>query len=335
MGVAGSTSSAHAPTTAVSATRRSSCGHGDSASAASPSCSSTNTWQAYNFHDADGDGWGDSWYVSAGTRSVDVTRPFLDFGVPFRFRDWDLAFIAWLNRTGKKVDFLSDDDLEAARDAATACARPTTCVVFPGHEEYVTQRALDVVERYRALGGNLLFLSANNFFCRVRPARGGASCSEQLWRELGPPGVVARRRAVRRLRLRAAPGAVRGHGRRARAWVFDGDRARERLGVRALRDRARRADGGFPAGDGPARRDPRPDGSRPLRRDDVLRDARRGRGSSPRACSTSRRRSTTRRSRGSSTTSGRGCRPKRLGVAERPAGAAPRPPARCARPPRS
>ncbi|MGH2921148.1 MAG: N,N-dimethylformamidase beta subunit family domain-containing protein, partial [Gaiellaceae bacterium] len=61
---------------------------------------STNTWQAYNFWDADGDGWGDSWYVSGRTRSVDLTRPYLDFGVPFRFRDWDLDFIAWLNRTG-------------------------------------------------------------------------------------------------------------------------------------------------------------------------------------------------------------------------------------------
>src|SRR5438067_5905128 len=28
---------------------------------------------------------------------------------PFRFRDWDLTFIAWLNSTAKSVDFLSDD----------------------------------------------------------------------------------------------------------------------------------------------------------------------------------------------------------------------------------
>ena len=29
---------------------------------------STNTWQAYNFLDANGDGWGDSWYVAARAR---------------------------------------------------------------------------------------------------------------------------------------------------------------------------------------------------------------------------------------------------------------------------
>src|SRR5439155_13600423 len=36
---------------------------------------STNTWQAYNFADANGDGWGDSWYVSGAFRSLDVGGP--------------------------------------------------------------------------------------------------------------------------------------------------------------------------------------------------------------------------------------------------------------------
>src|SRR5215210_4040219 len=69
---------------------------------------STNTWQAYNFLDANGDGWGDSWYVGGATRAVDLRLPYLDFGVLFRFRDWDLSFISWLRRTGKEVDYLSD-----------------------------------------------------------------------------------------------------------------------------------------------------------------------------------------------------------------------------------
>ncbi len=181
---------------------------------------STNTWQAYNFHDADGDGWGDSWYVSAGTRSVDVTRPFLDFGVPFRFRAWDLAFIAWLNRSGKKVDFLSDDDLEAAA-TGDRLRSAYDLVVFPGHEEYVTQRALDVVERYRALGGNLLFLSANNFFCRVR-REGRRLVREQLWRELGRPesSLVGVQYVASDYGQRQGPFVVTGAERAA--WVFEG-----------------------------------------------------------------------------------------------------------------
>ena len=56
----------------------------------------TQTWQAYNFADSNCDGWGDSWYVSGRTHAVDLTRPFLDFGIPFRFNDWDLTFLTWL-----------------------------------------------------------------------------------------------------------------------------------------------------------------------------------------------------------------------------------------------
>ena len=145
---------------------------------------STNTWQAYNFRDADGDGWGDSWYVSAAIRRVDLERPYLDFGIPFRFRDWDLSFIAWLNRTGKQVDYLSDDDLERLSGKRLAAAYDL--VVFPGHAEYVTRRAYDTVERFRDLGGNLMFLSANNFFWSVH-RNGRWLVKGRLWRKLGRP----------------------------------------------------------------------------------------------------------------------------------------------------
>jgi hypothetical protein len=146
---------------------------------------STNTWQAYNFWDANGDGWGDSWYVSNATRSVDLTRPFLDFGVPFRFRDWDLDFIAWLNRTGKQVDFLTDDDVAAFR-TGDELAAAYDVVVYPGHAEYVTEHEYDVVQRFRDRGGNLMFLSANNFFWKVR--RDGRLLTKvALWRNVGRP----------------------------------------------------------------------------------------------------------------------------------------------------
>jgi hypothetical protein len=181
---------------------------------------STNTWQAYNFQDADGDGWGDSWYVSAGTTSVEVGRPFLDFGVPFRFRDWDLAFIAWLNRTGKQVDYLSDDDLEGAGTGDRLRAA-YDLVVFPGHEEYVTDRAFDIVERYRALGGNLLFLSANNFFCRVR-REGHRLVRDGLWRDHGRPesALVGVQYVASDYGQRQGPYVVAGADRAP--WVFEG-----------------------------------------------------------------------------------------------------------------
>ncbi len=144
----------------------------------------TNTWAAYNFEDADGDGWGDSWYVTARHRSVDLGRPFLDFGVPFRFHDWDLEFIAWLNRTGQQVDFISDDDLE--RQTGAELAKRYDLLVFPGHEEYVTKSEYDAVQRFRDLGGNLMFLAANNFYRQVT-RQGDRIVRGKLWRDLRRP----------------------------------------------------------------------------------------------------------------------------------------------------
>jgi hypothetical protein len=186
---------------------------------------STNTWQAYNFWDGNGDGWGDSWYVSPATRSVDLTRPFLDFGVPFRFRDWDLDFIAWLNRTGKQVDFLSDDDLDAF-GSGDELAAAYDLVVFPGHAEYVTEHAYDVAQRYRDRGGNLMFLAANNFFWQVR--RDGKRLTRvQLWRRLGRPeaALVGVQYAASDYGGRQAGYVV--HGASTVPWAFAGTGLRD------------------------------------------------------------------------------------------------------------
>ena len=89
------------------------------------------------------------------------------------------------DRGGKQVDFLSDDDLERF-GSAQELAAAYDLLVFPGHAEYVTQRAYDLVARYRDLGGNLMFLAANNFFWKVR--RDGQRLTKvALWRSLGRP----------------------------------------------------------------------------------------------------------------------------------------------------
>jgi hypothetical protein len=180
----------------------------------------THTWAAYNFADADGDGWGDSWYVSGKHRSVDLQRPFLDFGVPFRFHDWDLEFIAWLNRTGRAVDVLSDDDVDAVA-SGDELARRYDLVVFPGHEEYVTSHAYDVIERYRDLGGNLAFLAANNLYRRVDRA-GTHLVRRPTWRKLGRPeaGVVGVQYVGSDHGQRQAGYTVTGAA--AAPWAFEG-----------------------------------------------------------------------------------------------------------------
>jgi hypothetical protein len=145
----------------------------------------TNTWQAYNFYDADNDGRPDSWYANAHVSCVQLGRPFLDRGVPPHYAGYDRGLARWLAHTGKQVDFLTDDDLEGI-ESGDRLARSYDLIVFSGHEEYVTPHAYDLVQRYRDLGGNLMFLSANNFFYRVE-RHGDSICRTGRWRDLGRP----------------------------------------------------------------------------------------------------------------------------------------------------
>jgi hypothetical protein len=144
----------------------------------------TNTWQAYNLRDDDGDGLGDSWYADPHRTTVKLDRPFLDRGVPPHFKGYDYGFFAWLAQSGHHADFLTDDDL--ARLSGEQLAHLYNLIVFPGHTEYVTTGEFDAIVRYRDLGGNLVFLSANNFFYRVI-RRGETMIRAGRWRDLGRP----------------------------------------------------------------------------------------------------------------------------------------------------
>ena len=235
----------------------------------------TLTWQAYNLRDEDGDGTGDSWYADWKVKTVRLGRPYLSRGVPYNFRRYDLPFLHWLARTGKDVDVLSQSDLESTR-SAHVLASAYDLIVFPGHHEYVTLREYDLVEGYRDLGGNLMFLSANNFFWRVEK-RGDVVTKTRLWRDLGRPeaaliGVqyLANGKAPRR------PWIVRSS--RAGSWILAGTGLTRRIeaGPRGCRDRPALA--GVTRGARGGRRDPgslRPGDDRT---DDVLRDERRRKG---------------------------------------------------------
>jgi hypothetical protein len=145
----------------------------------------TNSWQAYNFRDGNGDGWADSWYIGGATRAIDLRRPYVEPGLPYRFHDWSAAFASWLRASGKEADYFSDDDLDAFKNGADLRSA-YRLVVFSGHEEYVTAHMYDVVQRYRDLGGNLMFMSANNFFWKVT-RKGQILRRIQQWRKLNRP----------------------------------------------------------------------------------------------------------------------------------------------------
>jgi hypothetical protein len=146
----------------------------------------TNTWQAYNVTD------GDSWYLNPAVHMIDLTRPYAGVSVRGRRRVrglppqffLDLGFLRWYWRSGFKADFVSDDDLEQV--PSVRALRHYRLIVFAGHEEYVTAHVYDLMEHYRDRGGNLAFLSANNFFYAVRTYR-NRIVGRTRWRSLGRP----------------------------------------------------------------------------------------------------------------------------------------------------
>lgn len=145
----------------------------------------TNTWQAYNFRDADGNGWGDTWYAKGAQSTADLGRMYIRRGVPPQWRKYDVGFLRWLTWTKKTPEFITETDLELVRNAEQLIQR-YDLIVFPGHTEYVTKHEYDLIQRYRDLGGNLAFLSANNFFWAVR-REGRTLRRTRLWRDMGRP----------------------------------------------------------------------------------------------------------------------------------------------------
>jgi hypothetical protein len=147
----------------------------------------TNTWHAYD--DVDGD----SWYLDPAVHSIDLTNPFaatrvngkpVPAGLPEQFQRFDVGFLRWYWHSGYRADFISDDDLERISSARQLSRY--RLIVFAGHEEYVTSHTFDVVTDYRNGGGNLAFLSANNFFYKVKVS-GDTMTGRIPWRNVGRP----------------------------------------------------------------------------------------------------------------------------------------------------
>jgi len=143
----------------------------------------TQTWQAYNFRDDNGDGQPDTWY--AGGSTARLARPFLNRGVPPHFKYYDAPFLRWALQTGHHADYLSDADLNNTRNGARL-RKAYELLIFEGHHEYVTTHEYDVVDGFRNLGGNLMFLSANNFFWQI-VKHGNVMERTRKWRDLGRP----------------------------------------------------------------------------------------------------------------------------------------------------
>ncbi len=142
----------------------------------------TQTWQAYNFRDDDRDGVPDTWYASGSTARL--ARPFLNRGVPPHYKHYDVNFLHWAYATHHDADYLSDADLNSV--SAAELRKAYQLLIFEGHHEYVTRHEFDAVTRYRNAGGNLAFLSANNFFWKITIDH-DVMTRVAKWRDLGRP----------------------------------------------------------------------------------------------------------------------------------------------------
>jgi hypothetical protein len=144
----------------------------------------TLAWQAYNFHDDNGDGQADTWYASPKVKSVLLGRPFDQRGVPPNYKYYEQPFLRWLIANEKGVDYLAQSDVAKANGRKLAAAYDL--LIFSGHHEYVTDREYDAVVGFRDRGGNLMFLSANNFFWRTVISHNHMTRVAK-WRDVGHP----------------------------------------------------------------------------------------------------------------------------------------------------
>jgi hypothetical protein len=173
------------------------------------------TWQAYNHRDDDHDGVDDTWYVAGDTARLG--RAHLNRGVPFRFRNYDAPFIRWSVQTHHDADFLTDDELN--RTSGSRLAAAYSLIVFPGHHEYVTDHEYRAITEYRDLGGNLMFLSANDFYWKI-DRHSDLMRRVARWRDLGRPEAAL----IGEQFFHNDDGERRGHWvvRSALPWLFAG-----------------------------------------------------------------------------------------------------------------
>ncbi|MDA0168656.1 Ig-like domain-containing protein [Solirubrobacter taibaiensis] len=106
--------------------------------------------------------------ISAGPRAVKVSfdRPYNQIRV--RQHDWyteiEQPLVAWLERQGHDVAYISGTDLERQQ----SLARRGSVYVSPAHDEYISENVRASWEQARDAGTSLLFTGANTLYWRVR-----------------------------------------------------------------------------------------------------------------------------------------------------------------------
>lgn len=143
---------------------------------------SWSTWgMAYNyFGDSGGtEKTGASLYGSGGpgnigsrAYAVSADRPIVTRSTVINHWDaYEMPLINYLESNGYNVKYISDYDLDQQNTSEVLDGAKV--LVSAGHDEYWSQGMWDNAVAFRAAGGHLLFLSANEILWRVRWADGG------------------------------------------------------------------------------------------------------------------------------------------------------------------
>ncbi|HWC27259.1 MAG TPA: N,N-dimethylformamidase beta subunit family domain-containing protein [Solirubrobacteraceae bacterium] len=103
------------------------------------------------------------------------------------FVHWDALAVAWLERSGYRVDFCTDLDLHADGGSAALLA-PYRLLLSFGHDEYWSDAMRTGVERYAADGGNVAFFSGNTAWWQVTFDDESSFRRVHQWSDVPVPG---------------------------------------------------------------------------------------------------------------------------------------------------
>ncbi|QDT05719.1 N,N-dimethylformamidase beta subunit [Rubripirellula lacrimiformis] len=118
----------------------------------------TNTYNAYT-------NWGGhSLYGYHDRDGVQGHRVSFDRPIQSQFRNWELPFIQWAEKSGYELDYAVNSDLESRPDLLSKYR----LVLSVGHDEYWSAPMRDHLESYIADGGNVAFFSGNTCCWQVR-----------------------------------------------------------------------------------------------------------------------------------------------------------------------
>ncbi|MGC9665763.1 N,N-dimethylformamidase beta subunit family domain-containing protein [Planosporangium sp. 12N6] len=102
------------------------------------------------------------------------------------FAHWDAPFIAWLERTGRRVDYCTDLDLH--RDVAGDLLEGYRLLLSVGHDEYWTDAMRTHVERFVRAGANVAFFGGNTCWWRVEFDGQLSFRRVSFWSDVPAPG---------------------------------------------------------------------------------------------------------------------------------------------------